>query len=96
LLGGFHAWTAAGGETEPITAAAGPMPQQQNTNAQPTQTHVVASPNPTIDDSKTKAGDAPKTVEGTPVQPDATTTGAPMKTTKGKKSKHRRTKPASD
>ena len=94
MLGGFHAWTAAGGETEPITDAKSAMPQPQNTNAQPAQS--VASPNPTIDDSKTKAGDAPKTVEGTPVQPDATTTGAPMKTTKGKKSKHRRTKPASD
>ena len=72
------------------------MPQPQNTNAQqPAQTHSVASPNPTIDDSKTKAGDAPKAVEGTPVQPDATTTGAPMKTTKSKK-KHRRTKPSGD
>ena len=71
------------------------MPQQQNTNARPTETHSVASPNPTVDDSKTKASDAPKTVEGTPVQPDATTTGAPMKTTKSKK-KHRRTKPSGD
>ena len=72
------------------------MPQQ-NTNAQPEQQkQSIASPNPTIDDSKTKAGDAPKKVEGTPVQPDATTTGAPMKTTKGKKSKHRRTKPSGD
>ena len=72
------------------------MPQQQNTNTQPTETHSVASPNPTVDDSKTKASDAPKTVEGTPVQPDATTTGAPMKTTKNKKPKHHRTKSGGD
>ena len=87
---------AAGGETEPITAAEAAMVLQQDAKTQqPAQTNVVASPNPTIDDSKTKASDAPKTVEGTPVQPDATTTGAPMKTTKSKK-KHRRTKPNSD
>ena len=70
------------------------MPQPQNTNTQRTQS--VASPNPTIDDSKTKTSDAPKKVEGTPVQPAAATTQAPMKTTKGKKSKHRRTKPGGD
>lgn len=73
------------------------MVQQQDTKTQqPAQPHVVASPNPTVDGSKTKAGDAPGQVEGTPVQPAATTTGAPMKTTKGKKPKHRRTKPSGD
>ena len=71
------------------------MPQQ-NTNPQPAQTGVVASPNPTVDDSKAKPSEAPKKVEGTPVQPAATTTQAPMKTTKSKKSKHRRTKPGGD
>ena len=71
------------------------MPRQ-NTNPQPAQAGVVASPNPTVDDSRTKPSDAPKKVEGTPVQPAAATTQAPMKTTKGKKSKHRRTKPGGD
>ncbi|HEX3558810.1 MAG TPA: hypothetical protein VHU19_06385 [Pyrinomonadaceae bacterium] len=71
------------------------MPQPTS-NAQPAQQkQVVASPNPTIDDSKTKPGEATK-VEGTQVQPAATTTDAPLKTTKGKKSKHRRTKPSGD
>ena len=71
------------------------MPQPTTGNAQPAQQkQVVASPNPTIDDSKTKPGDATK-VEGTPVQPAATTTDAPLKT-KSKKSKHRRTKPSGD
>ena len=70
------------------------MPQQ-NTNAQPAQTQV-ASPNPTIDDSKTKPGDASKKVEAAPVQPAETTTGTPMKTTKSKKSKHHKTKPSGE
>ena len=69
---------------------------QQNTNAQPAQTGVVASPNPTVDDSKTKPPDASKQAGGTPVQPAATTTQAPMKTNKSKKSKHHRTKPSGD
>lgn len=74
------------------------MPQS-NTKAQPaqqTQTQVIASPNPTIDDSKTKRSDATKKVEGTQVQPAATKTEAPMKTTKSRKSKHRRSKPSTD
>jgi hypothetical protein len=69
---------------------------QHNANPQPAQTGVVASPNPTIDDSKARPSDAPRQVEGTPVQPAAATTGAPMKTTKNKKSKHRKTKPSGD
>jgi hypothetical protein len=87
LLGGFPAWSAAGGETEPINAKTDAVPQQ-NRNAQQGQ-HVVASPNPTVDDSKTKAGDAATKVEGTQVQPDQTTTQAPMANSKKSKSKHK-------
>jgi hypothetical protein len=73
------------------------MPQPNTTTAQPAQQkQSVASPNPTIDDSKTKTSDAPKKVEGTQVQPAAATTEAPMKITRSKKSKHRRTKPSGD
>jgi len=69
---------------------------QQNANPQPAQTGIVASPNPTVDDSKAKPAGAPKQVEGAPVQPAATTTGAPMKATRSKKSKRHRTKPSGD
>jgi hypothetical protein len=67
---------------------------QQNPGAQPAQTQV-ASPNPTIDDRQTKPPDASKQVEAAPVQPAEATTQAPMKTTKGKKSKHHK-KPSGD
>lgn len=70
------------------------MPQQ-NTNTQPAQNGVVASPNPAVDDSKAKPAASQK-VEATPVAPAETTTGAPMKTTKSKKSKHHKTKPSVD
>ena len=65
------------------------MPQP-NTSQQPAQTGVVASPNPTVDDSKAKSGDAPKKVEGTQAQPADATTAAPMKSGKGKKPKHQK------
>jgi hypothetical protein len=68
----------------------------QKTGAQPAQTGRVASPNPTVDDSKTRPSDASKQVEATPVQPAETTTGAPMKTGKSKKSKHHKTKPSGE
>lgn len=74
------------------------MPQQNNTPPNPAaqpERHVVASPNPTIDDGKTPATVAPQKVEGTRVQPAAAgTTQTPLKsTTSGKsKSKRRRTK----
>lgn len=71
------------------------MPQP-NTNQQPAQTGVVASPNPTVDERQAKPADASKQVEATPVQPAETTTGAPMKSTKSKKSKHHKTKSSSD
>jgi hypothetical protein len=48
------------------------------------QQHVVASPNPTVDDSKTPATQIPK-VEVKGIQPAQSTTAAPMKpTTHGK------------
>jgi hypothetical protein len=103
LLGGFAAWVSDGGETEPIDKASeNTVPQQntattpQSTNTQP-ERHVVASPNPTIDDGKTPATVTPQKVGGTRVQPAATTTQTPLKTTsKSKsKSKHKQTKPRS-
>ena len=62
------------------------MPPTQNTDAQPQQ-HVIASPNPTIDDSRTTAPE-PGTLPGTKVEPAAATTAAPMK--KASKPKRRR------
>jgi len=87
-LGGFPGWVAAGGETEPVTEATNATPQP-NTNTQP----ATAPPNPTTNDGKTPATVAPKGAEGTPA---GATTQATTKTTKGKKSKHRRTKPGGD
>lgn len=60
------------------------MPPQK-TNAPPTpeqqqqQQHVIASPNPTIDDSKTTIAADPGTVTATKAQPATATTSAPMK-----------------
>jgi hypothetical protein len=72
------------------------MPQQ-NTNATPQEQHVIASPNPTIDDSKTPATiSGPKKIETTRIQPVVIEMPAPMKTTSKSKSKHRRTKRHSD
>jgi hypothetical protein len=67
----------------------------RSTNTQQQQ-HVVASPNPTVDDGKTPAITGTKKVEATKAQPVQTTTEAPMQTTTTKsksKPKHRRTKP---
>ncbi|MET0646614.1 MAG: hypothetical protein ABW208_08325 [Pyrinomonadaceae bacterium] len=65
------------------------MPQQDAKTQQQEQ-HVVASPNPTIDDSKSTAID-PGKVTSAPVQPDATATAAPMKPTAKPKPKRKRT-----
>lgn len=69
----------------------------QNTNAPPPPTqqqqqqHVIASPNPTIDDSKTTAPAAPGKVTATKVQPATSATSAPMKkTTKPKRKRKSR------
>jgi hypothetical protein len=70
-------------------------PPPQKTNAPPEQ-HVIASPNPTIDDSKTPATTAgPMKVEASRIQPVVIEQPTPMKTTsKSKsKSKHKHTKP---
>ncbi|HEX7314277.1 MAG TPA: hypothetical protein VF297_10160 [Pyrinomonadaceae bacterium] len=56
--------------------------QQQTTNTMPKppqEQHVIASPNPTVDDSKTTTLVEPGKVTGTRVQPATTTTSAPMK-----------------
>src|SRR5919205_742782 len=81
LLGGFAAWAQSGGETEPITEAATGVPTQDvNANSQRQQGgQVIASPNPTIDDSKTPAKEIPKGVEVRPIQPAQSATAAPMK-----------------
>lgn len=63
----------------------------QNTNApSPPQEeqHVIASPNPTIDDSKTTATVEPGKISGTKIRPAAAATAAPMK--KATKPKRRR------
>ena len=59
-------------------------PQQQ-------EQHVIASPNPTINDSKTTAIE-PGKVSGTRVQPATSTTAAPMKkrTTRPKRKRTRK------
>ena len=54
------------------------MPPTQNTNAPQQEQHVIASPNPTIDDSKTTVVE-PGKVSGTKVQPATSTTAAPIK-----------------
>lgn len=64
---------------------------QQNDKQQ--QRQVIASPNPTVDDSKTPTDVGPKKVEAKPIQPAQGSTQAPMKTTKKKKSKRRHTEP---
>jgi rhodanese-related sulfurtransferase len=97
LLGGFSAWTAAGGETEPIDKTTNAMPRpSDDTQQQQQQKQVIASPNPTVDDSKTPADVGPKKVEATPIQPAQGSTQAPMKASKKKRSKHRQTKPDGD
>jgi hypothetical protein len=68
----------------------------QPTNEQPVLTGTVASPNPTVDDSKTKPSDTSKQAEATPAQPADATTAAPLQNGKGKKSKHHKTKPSGD
>lgn len=67
------------------------MPAQNMNDQQPTQ--VIASPNPTIDDSKTPADGSTNQVKATTVTPTTTVTQAPMKTTKKSKSKQPRKKP---
>ena len=70
VLAGAHA--QAGGTQQD-------MPQQQDKNTPEQQEqHVVASPNPTIDDSKSTAVE-PGQVTSAPVRPDVTATAAPMK-----------------
>ena len=68
VLAGAHA--QAGGTRKD-------MPQQDTHTPEQQEQHVVASPNPTIDDSKSTAVE-PGRVTSAPVRPDATATAAPM------------------
>jgi rhodanese-related sulfurtransferase len=80
LLGGFAAWTSAGGETEPAGETRQNVPMQ-NPNAPAAarqEQHVIASPNPTVDDSKTPAREVTKP-EVRSIRPAQSTTAAPMK-----------------
>ena len=77
-----------------MSEATSTMPQP-NKDARQEQTLTIASPNPTIDDSKTHATDAPKRIEAAPVKADTATTAAPMKPAKKSKPKPRRSKPRS-
>lgn len=79
LLGGWAAWVAANGETEPVTEATGMPTQNTNATPPPQEQHVIASPNPTIDDSKTTVTVEPGKVSGTKVRPTNSTTAAPLK-----------------
>ena len=56
--------------------------------------HVIASPNPTIDDSKTTASE-PGQLTGTKVRAATTTTAAPMKK-KAARPRRKRTKSRTD
>ena len=69
VLAGTHA--QAGGTQKD-------MPQQDTNTPQQQGQHVVASPNPTIDDSKSTAVE-PGQVTSAPVRPDVTATAAPLK-----------------
>ena len=71
------------------------MPPPQNTNAQPQEQHVIVSPNPTIDDSKTTTIE-PGKISGTKVQPATTKTAAPIKKKKATRHKRRRTRSRTD
>jgi hypothetical protein len=68
----------------------------QNDNSQQ-ERHVIASPNPTVDDSKSGAADDAGKVTATRIRPTQATSDAPLKTTTAKpKPKRRRTKPRND
>ena len=66
------------------------MPQQDTNTPEQQEQHVVASPNPTIDDSKSTTVE-PGEVTSTPVQPDAAATAAPMKPAATPEPKRKRT-----
>ena len=96
LLGGYQAWVDAGGETEPAGGGTNAVTQQNNETQ---QQQVIASPNPTIDDSKSSAADGPGKVEATKVQATKAASEAPMQptTTRSRsRSKQRRTRPRND
>ncbi len=83
---------AAGGETEPARGAKEEMTRQ---NAEGQQQHVIASPNPSIDDSKSVVGAGPQKVESSRVEATSVTAQAPMKPAARRKPRPRRTRPRS-
>ncbi len=80
-LTGAHA-RAAGAQSD--------MPQQK-TDAQQQEQHVIASPNPTVDDSKPTPVE-PGRVTSARVEPAVTATAAPMKPAPKPKPKRKRTR----
>ena len=95
LLGGWAAWTTSGGETEPAAEPRpSPPPQdypaynpnaatRQNVNTQQGQ-RPVATPSPTVDDSKTPA------IVGTKKAETAKAAPSKKKTVKRKSKRHHR------
>ena len=75
-------------------ALAGAQASAQEPQPTPQQQGVVASPNPTIDDSKTTAIE-PRKITVTKIQPANSATAAPMKR-KATRPKRRRTRPRTD
>ena len=70
------------------------MNKPKDTAAPPPPQHVIASPNPTVDDSKTNAADAaPAKADAVKVQPAQAAKAAPMKTPARPKPKRRRAAP---
>jgi hypothetical protein len=70
------------------------MTKPNDTAAPPPQQHVIASPNPTVDDSKTNAADAaPAKADAARIQPAQAAKAAPMKSPTKPKPKRRRTAP---
>jgi hypothetical protein len=69
----------------------------QNHGEPQQEQHVIASPNPTVDDGKADAGARPAKVEAVKIRPAHGATAAPMKTAKSKpKPKRTRTRPQTD
>jgi hypothetical protein len=79
--------------TEPAGAATDNNMTRQNADAP--QQHVIASPNPTIDDGETTDDVGPAKVEAVKIRPARGATAAPLKTAEPKP-KRRRAGPQTD
>lgn len=75
-----------------MTEATNPVPTQNTNTPPPPEQHVIASPNPTIDDSKTTATVEPGKVSGAKVRPAHTGTTAPLKKKKATRHKRKHTR----